>query len=654
MSFDKFEHEESPCSCGCCAGEHEHGHEHSHSHSHSCGCEHEEGSEKRDIIGIIIAAALTAVILIFGDVLNAFSPLLYGAVFLVPYLIVGGDVLLSAAKNIAKGKVFDEQFLMSLATIGAFAVGKYGEAVAVMVFYKIGELFEHYAVDKSRHSIAEAMDLRPDSACLIKEGAKITVHPSQVKIGETIFVKPGERIPLDGIIKKGETNLDTSALTGESAPRFAASGDSVLSGCLSLSGAVEIEVSKEYGQSTVAKILELAESASQQKTKAENFITKFSRYYTPVVVIAAVILFALPSIISGNWQEWLNRALIFLVISCPCALVVSVPLTFFAGIGGASRKGIIIKGSNYIDTLSKVKTLVFDKTGTLTKGSFAVQKVHAEKMKPEELIALATAVESGSNHPIAKSICAAAKDLPKIEASEIKELSGKGICAEISGKTVAVGNEKLMKHLGISIEENPTQAPCVYVAVEGKYCGRIEVADEIKEDAPIAISRLKELGVEKTVMLTGDSEAAAKTVAQRLNLDEYHSSLLPADKVERVANLGFGGALCFVGDGINDAPVLARADIGMAMGGVGSDAAIEAADVVIMDDNPAKIPVAIKIAKKTMGIVWQNICFALGVKLVVLVMGAFGIANMWLAVFADVGVTVIAVLNALRAMKGKH
>ncbi len=649
MDFDKIEHEESSCPCGCCQDSHEH----EHSHSGSCGCshEHEEGGEKKDIIGIVIAAVLTAALLLFKAKISALSPLLFGALFIMPYLAAGADVLLSAAKNIAKGKIFDEQFLMSIATVGAFAIGEYTEAVAVMVFYKIGELFEHYAVDKSHRSIAEAMDLRPDSACVIRDGAKITVHPSKVKAGEIIFVKPGERIPLDGIILKGETNLDTSALTGESNPRFAEKGDMVLSGCVNLSGAMEIEVNKEYSQSTVSKIIELVESASERKAKAENFITKFSRCYTPLVVISAVLLFAIPSIITGEWREWLNRALIFLVISCPCALVVGVPLTFFAGIGGASRKGILIKGSNYIDTLSKIQTVVFDKTGTLTKGNFAVKSICPESIAPQELLALAAAAESSSNHPIAKAICDAAKNTPSLEATQATELAGKGITAKINGKTVAAGNEKLMELFGVDFKKISAQGAVVYIAVEGKYCGCIEVADEIKEDAAAAVSQLKRLGIKKTVMLTGDNEAAAKAAAKAIGLDEYHSSLLPADKVKLAEKLLKSGRMCFAGDGINDAPVLARADIGIAMGGAGSDAAIEAADVVIMDDSPAKIPLAIKIARKTMSIVRQNIAFALGVKLLVLLLGALGIAGMWIAVFADVGVMVIAVLNAMRAMK---
>lgn len=638
MSHEDFEHEElCGCSCGC-----------------SCGCEsheHEEGEKKSEIIRLVIAAVFTAALIVFEEKIKNFSPLVFAVAFAVPYFISGADVLLSAVKNMFKGKVFDENFLMSLATVGAFAIGEYTEAVAVMVFYKIGELFEHYAVDKSHRSIAQAMDLRPDSACVIRDGAKMAVHPNEVRFGETISVKPGERIPLDGIITKGEANIDTSALTGESEPRTAAVGDEVLSGCVNLNGLIEIKVTKEYKNSTVAKILELVETTSQRKTKAENFISKFARYYTPIVVIAAVLIFSVPSIIMGDWREWLNRALVFLVLSCPCALVVSVPLTFFGGIGGASKQGILIKGSNYIDTLSKIKTVIFDKTGTLTKGVFAVAAVHPQGISESELLQIAAAVESQSNHPIAKSITAACKKTTDFTAENVKEIPGKGIRAEINGKAVFAGNEKLMQDCGAKIIDADYVSAAVHIAAEGKYLGCIEVEDEIKAGTENAIRDLKiNFGI-RTVMLTGDTQKAAKTVAQKIGVDEFYSELLPADKVEKAEKLIGCGATAFVGDGINDAPVLARADVGIAMGGIGSDAAIEAADVVIMDDKPEKVAFAVRIAKKTMRIVRQNVVFALGIKLLVLLLGAMGIANMWLAVFADVGVCVIAICNAMRALK---
>lgn len=650
MAYNDFEHEEQGgCSCGCCS----HGHnETSHSHQgEGCGCghEHEEGERKGQIIRLIVSVLLTAVLLIFEEKISGFSTVAFAAAFLVPYLIAGGDVLLGAVKNILKGKVFDEQFLMSIATIGAFATGEYTEAVAVMVFYKIGELFEDYAVDKSHKSIAAAMDLRPDYANVMRNETVQKVSPEEVSIGEIIVVKPGEKIPLDGVIVSGESDIDTSALTGESQPRSAAQGDSVLSGFINMSGLLKIEVTKAFHESTVAKILELVESSSARKTKTENFITKFARYYTPAVVIGAALLFIIPSIVTGQWREWLSRALIFLVVSCPCALVVSVPLSFFGGIGGASRQGILIKGSNYIDALSKAGTVVFDKTGTLTKGTFKVTAVQSEKMESSELLRLASAAESCSNHPIARSVTAAMPD-HGMTVTDFEELGGKGICARIDGRKIWAGNERLMNELGIKPDKKSLVGTVVHIAEDGEYLGSIEVTDEIKQDAAVAIEKLKKAGVKKTVMLTGDNAETAKSVADALGLDEFYAGLLPDGKVEKAESL-LGDGLVFVGDGINDAPVLARADIGVAMGGAGSDAAIEAADVVIMDDKPEKVATAIRIAKKTMGIVKQNIVFALGVKGVVLVLGALGIANMWLAVFADVGVAALAIINAMRALK---
>ncbi len=647
MSYEDIEKEESGCSCGCCAAE-------SHSGDScecSCGCEREEGEEKAQIIRIAASVIFSVCLMIFKEKIIGFSPLVFTAAFAVPYFIAGADVLGKAAKNIFKGKIFDENFLMSIATLGAFLIGEYAEAVAVMAFYKIGELFEHYAVNKSHRSIEAVMDLRPDTACVVRSGAKISVHPSKVKAGEIIFVKPGERIPLDGVIVKGEADIDTAALTGESEPKAVASGSEVFSGCVNLNGALEIEVAKAFENSTVSKIIELVESSVQRKAKTESFISRFARYYTPVVVMSAVLLFAVPSIITGDWREWLQRALVFLVVSCPCALVVSVPLSFFSGIGGASKQGILIKGSNYIDALSKVKTVVFDKTGTLTKGSFEVEGIYPQGVGENELLKLAAAAESGSNHPIAKSIVSACKEKSDIRIESSREIPGKGICAQINGMAVFAGNGKLMEEMGIkSAAISAHTGAAVHVAADGSYLGCINVSDEIKSGAAESIRQLKDSGI-KTVMLTGDIEKSAKTVAEKIGINEYFSELLPADKVAKAEELISGGALAFVGDGINDAPVLARADIGIAMGGIGSDAAIEAADVVIMDDKPEKVSVAVRIAKKTMRIVHQNIVFALGIKLLVLLLGAVGFANMWLAVFADVGVTVIAVLNAMRTLK---
>lgn len=575
--------------------------------------------------------------------------------FAVPYLLVGWDVLWGAVRNIAHGQVFDEHFLMGIATIGAFALQEFPEAVFVMLFYQVGELFQSYAVGKSRRSISQLMDICPDYANVRRDGELVQVEPDEVQIDDIIIVKPGEKIPLDGVVVSGSSSVDTAALTGESLPRSINEGDDVISGCVNLEGLLEVRVTKEFGQSTVSKILELVENSSAKKAKTENFITKFARFYTPCVVIAAVLLAVIPPLLLKlNWGEWIERALIFLVISCPCALVISVPLSFFGGIGGASRLGILIKGGNYFEVLAKADTVVFDKTGTLTKGVFKVTALHPENCTKEELIEAAALAESYSDHPIARSVKVAyGKAVEQDRVSDVKELAGRGISAVIDGKTVFAGNDKLMNEAGVPCHACHRVGTSVHVAADGVYLGHIVISDEVKEDAKSAIGLLKTAGVNKTVMLTGDETAVGEAVAEELGLDEAYTKLLPADKVERVEKLlneKKSGSLLFVGDGINDAPVLSRADVGVAMGGMGSDAAIEAADVVLMDDKPSKIAAAVRIAKKTMGIVWQNICFALAVKLVVMVLGALGLANMWAAVFADVGVSVLAVLNAMRTL----
>ena len=551
---------------------------------------------------------------------------------------------------------------MCIATIGAFVIGEYPEAVFVMLFYQIGELFQGYAVGKSRKSISDMMDIRPDYANIRRDGQLVRVDPEEVKAGDTIVVKPGERVPLDGIIISGTSSLDTAALTGESLPRQIEAGDDVISGCINISGILEIQVTKEFGQSTVSKILELVENSSSKKAKAENFITKFAKYYTPCVVIGALLLAVLPPLILGGsaqvWGEWINRALIFLVISCPCALVISVPLSFFGGIGGASKLGILVKGGNYLEVLSKTGYVVFDKTGTLTKGVFNVTAIHPDHCSEAELIELAAYAESYSNHPIACSVKDAyGKDIDQSRISDVKEISGHGVEAVIDGRRIFAGNDKLMNEAGVQWHPCHRTGTTVHIAIDGAYAGHLVISDEVKPDSKEGISALKKLGIIKTVMLTGDAKEVGEAAAKELGLDEVHTQLLPADKVEKVESLlkekeqrGKKTALAFVGDGINDAPVLSRADVGIAMGAIGSDAAIEAADIVLMDDKPSKIASAIKIAKRTMVIVHQNIIFALAVKLAVLILGAFGVANMWEAVFADVGVSVIAIVNAMRAL----
>lgn len=589
-----------------------------------------------------------------------FIKILEFPVFLIAYLIVGWDIVWKAIRNITKGQIFDENFLMTIATVGAFCLMEYPEAVAVMLFYQVGELFQSYAVSRSRRSIADLMDIRPDYANVLQNGALIQVDPEEVQIDDIIVIKPGERIPLDGIVENGYSSLDTSALTGESVPRDVTVGENVISGCINQTGKLTVRVTKEFGQSTVSKILELVENASDKKSKSENFITRFARYYTPFVVLAAVVLSIVPPLITGqSFLIWIERALTFLVISCPCALVISVPLSFFGGIGGASKSGVLIKGSNYLEMLADTEVVVFDKTGTLTKGNFEVSEIKAFNMNKNELLRLAAFAEDYSNHPIALSIKKAYKgvvDSSKIK--EIEEIPGHGVKCNIEGKTVLAGNSRLMKQMNISFQDNAPSGTVVHLSVNDIYAGYICIEDEIKPDSPKAIADLKAAGIKKTIMLTGDSNAVGRKVAAKLNLDQVYTELLPGDKVDQLEKLmhqrSEKGKLAFVGDGINDAPVLARADIGIAMGGLGSDAAIEAADIVIMTDEPSKIATAIKISKKTLRIVRQNIVFALAVKGIVLVLGALGFASMWSAVFADVGVSIIAILNAIRALNVKN
>lgn len=579
------------------------------------------------------------------------------AAFIVPYAVVGWDVLWRAVRNITRGQVFDENFLMALATVGAFATGEYPEGVAVMLFYQVGEWFQSYAVGRSRQSIASLMDIRPDYANIERDGKLHRVDPDSVAVGDVIVVKAGEKIPLDGVVLEGASAVDTAALTGESLPRDVQPGDDVVSGCINKSGLLRVRVTKIFGESTVAKILDLVENSSSKKARAENFITRFARYYTPAVVIAAALLAVVPPLALGYaWNEWIHRALIFLVISCPCALVISVPLSFFGGIGGASKRGVLVKGSNYLEVLADAEIVVFDKTGTLTKGVFNVTAVHPDRVSEARLLELAALAESYSDHPISRSLREAyGKELETARVSDVEELSGRGVRAKIDGHTVCAGNDKLMEEAGVPWHPCHRIGTTVHVSLDGEYVGHIVISDELKPDAAEAIAELTRRGVRKTVMLTGDAKAVGESVAKELGIDEVHAQLLPGDKVDRVEALlkekSPRGKLAFVGDGINDAPVLSRADIGIAMGAFGSDAAIEAADIVLMDDKPSKIAVAMSIAKKTLRIVHQNIVFALGVKALVLLLGAAGMANMWEAVFADVGVSFIAILNASRALK---
>lgn len=576
--------------------------------------------------------------------------------FLTPYLVIGWDILWKAVRNILHGQVFDENFLMAIATVGAFCIGEYPEAVAVMLFYQVGELFQGYAVGRSRRSIAALMDIRPDYANIERDGKLVQVDPEQIAVGEQIVVKAGEKIPLDGVVLDGSSFVDTAALTGESLPRGVEPGDDVVSGCINQTGLLHIQVTKPFGESTVSKILDLVENAGSNKAHAENFITKFAKYYTPCVVIGALLLAFIPPVLDMRWSHWIGQALIFLVISCPCALVISVPLSFFGGIGGASKCGILVKGGNYMEVLAKTETVVFDKTGTLTKGVFNVTVIHPDKISQSQLLELAAIAESYSEHPVARSIreaCGQEMDMSRL--SDVHELSGRGVCAVIDGRKVCVGNDRLMEENGVTWHPCHHVGTTVHVEVDGTYAGHIVISDEIKEDAAQAVKELKEQGVQKTVMLTGDAQAVGESVGKQLGLDEVYTQLLPAGKVERVEALlqqkSAKGKLVFVGDGINDAPVLSRADVGIAMGAMGSDAAIEAADVVLMDDRPSKIAKAVQISRKTLRIVRQNIVFALTVKAVFLVLGAVGLANMWEAVIADVGVSVIAIINAMRALK---
>ena len=653
---------------------HEHGHEHSHSHGHEgccCGhshCESEhEGKFSKEQKSIIIRCIISAVLLVVCSIINnkiELARIFQIALFAVPYLIIGFDVLRGAAENILHGEFFDENFLMSIATIGAFALGEYPEAVFVMLFSQIGELFEDYAVDKSRDSIAELMNIRPDTANLEKDGNIVAVPPEEVHPGDVIVVRVGEKVPLDGVLIEGETDLDTKALTGESIPKHVALNEAVLSGCINLSGLIKVRVEKEFGESTVTKILNLVENAASKKAKAESFITRFARWYTPVVVILAFVIAIFPPLLHfGAWNTWVHRALVFLIVSCPCALVISVPMGFFVGIGSASKKGILIKGSCYIEALSNLGTAVFDKTGTLTKGVFAVTDIDAVDSDKDALLRLAAFAESSSIHPVAVSVTAAWKEKnAEYEISEgsvqnIKEHAGFGVEALIDGKTVCCGNDTYMEKIGINIEKNFESGTLVHVSEGGLYKGTITISDEVKSQSKQAVQALKKIGVKKTVMLTGDAESVAKTVADALAIDEYKAELLPGDKLDVVDKLinekdaakGKNNVVSFIGDGINDAPVLRRADVGISMGALGSDAAIEASDVVLMDDNPMKVAEAVKISRKTMAVVKQNIWFSLGVKVLVLSLGVAGLTPLWAAVFADVGVLVLAVCNSMRA-----
>lgn len=576
--------------------------------------------------------------------------------FLVPYLVIGWDILWKAIRNILHGQVFDENFLMAIATVGAFCIGEYPEAVAVMLFYQVGELFQSYAVGRSRRSIAALMDIRPDYANIERDGKLVQVDPEQIAVGEQIVVKAGEKVPLDGVVLDGSSFIDTAALTGESLPRSVEPGDDVVSGCINQTGLLHIQVTKPFGESTVSKILDLVENAGNNKARAENFITKFAKYYTPCVVIGALLLALIPPLFDMQWSRWIGQALIFLVISCPCALVISVPLSFFGGIGGASKCGILVKGGNYMEVLAKTEVVVFDKTGTLTKGVFNVTVIHPDKISQSQLLELAAIAESYSEHPVARSIREAyGQEIDMSRLSDVHELSGRGVCAVIDGRKICVGNDKLMEENGVTWHPCHHVGTTVHVEIDGTYAGHIVISDEIKEDAAQAVRELKKQGVQKTVMLTGDAQAVGESVGKQLGLDEVYTQLLPAGKVERVEVLlqqkSAKGKLAFVGDGINDAPVLSRADVGIAMGAMGSDAAIEAADIVLMDDRPSQIAKAVQISRKTLRIVRQNIIFALTVKAVFLVLGAIGLANMWEAVIADVGVSVLAIINAMRALK---
>ena len=613
--------------------------------------------QKKVLVRIIAAAVL---LVIFSKI--SVNPYLKFALFMIPYLIIGYDILKKAFKGIMNRQIFDENFLMAVATVGAIALGDYKEGTAVMLFYQIGELFQSYAVGKSRKNISELMDIRPDYANVERDGRVEKVDPDEVEIGSIIIVRPGEKVPIDGVIVEGTSTLNTSALTGESLPREVKEEDEVISGCINMTGVLRIRTTREFGESTVSKILDLVENSSSKKSRSENFISKFAKYYTPAVCYGALALAIIPPVVNllfsgtaANWGEWIYRALTFLVISCPCALVISIPLSFFAGIGGASREGVLVKGSNYLETLANTKYVVFDKTGTMTQGVFEVNGIHHNTIENEKVLEYAALAEAYSSHPISISLKKAyGKEIDKNRVSDVEEISGNGVVVKVDGKEVAVGNVKLMKRLNIEYTECSHVGTVVHVAIEGKYAGHILISDRLKPHAKEAVAELKRSGVKKAVMLTGDADAVAKQVAGELGITDVYSELLPADKVSKVEELlgkkGEKEKLAFVGDGINDAPVLSRADIGIAMGALGSDAAIEAADIVLMDDDPLKIAKAIRISRKCIRIVYENIYFAIGIKIICLALGALGIANMWLAIFADVGVMVIAVLNAIRAL----
>ncbi len=654
MIHEDHHHHEEHEYCEHCHHDHEHEHSHHEHHHHH----DEDESPKGRIIKIAVAAVLLIVAVIIEKKTD-WATWQYLLLFLVPYLVVGWDTLKEAAEGLFHGEALSEDFLMSVATIGALVIGflpnaqtQFPEAVFVMLFFQVGELFEELAEGRSRKSISHLMDIRPDTARVERDGELQTVHPEDVNSGEIILVQPGEKVPMDGIVIEGKSSLDTVALTGESVPRTIHEGDEILSGCVNLSGVVKVRTTKAFGESTASKILDLVENAAEKKSRSESFITRFAKVYTPIVVALAVLIAVIPGVITGEWATWIYRGLLFLVVSCPCALVISVPLTFFGGLGGASRKGILIKGSNLIDTLSKVKTVVFDKTGTLTEGVFEVSAVHPEVIDSEDLLHLAAHVERHSVHPIATALRNAyPREADDCTVEGIEETAGHGVIARVNGKRVAVGNSKLMEAEGAAWRPCHHSGTIVHVSIDGLYAGHIVISDRIKADAQEAVAALRSVGVGKTVMLTGDQQEVAEYVASALNIDEFHSGLLPANKVAKVEELLDEGTLAFVGDGINDAPVLTRADVGIAMGALGSDAAIEAADVVLMDDKPGKVASAIRIARRTLRIARENIIFAIGIKVLVLVLAALGLATMWMAVFADVGVTVLAVLNAMRALR---
>ena len=656
MIHEDHHHHAHECHCQ------EHGHEHPHHHEHEHPHHHEEGGAKESIVKIALATVLLVAAVIIEKKTD-WPVWAYLLVYLVPYLIVGWETLTEAAEAILHGEAMDENFLMAVATLGALGIGflpgaetQFPEAVFVMLFFQVGELFEGIAEGRSRKSIAHLMDIRPDTAHVERDGVLSTVAPETVAPGEIVVIQPGEKVPMDGIVLEGRSNLDTVALTGESVPRSIGPDDEILSGCVNLSGVLRVRTTKAFGESTAAKILDLVENAAEHKSKSESFITKFARIYTPIVVGLAVLLAVVPSLLTGEWATWIYRALMFLVVSCPCALVISVPLTFFGGIGGASRKGILVKGANFLDTLSRVRTVVFDKTGTLTEGVFEVTAVHPELIDEKELLHLAAHVERHSTHPIATALRNAyPNEQDDCVITDVVETAGHGVIATVNGRRVAVGNEKLMKREGALSHPCELKGTIVHVSIDGEYAGHIVISDRVKADAAEAVAALHRAGVRRTVMLTGDQPEIAASVASAIGIDSFHAGLLPADKVACVESLltdhDNAGAVAFVGDGINDAPVLARADLGIAMGALGSDAAIEAADVVLMDDKPSKVAEAVRIARRTLRIARENMFFAIGVKVLVLLLAAFGLATLWMAVFADVGVTVLAVLNAMRALK---